>query len=190
MMDDTKCNDEQPNESSANPPKYMIDVKNGYKHLAASIIDSQTTIPLGILHLFKVFLPLRCEYSHFIGIKDPDNHREIEKHQYYIDTMEEMQRILSESAADQATKASQQLQPSFLGKRKPSISNLDWQEQRKAVKATSKPMQALKTAKEKRTQPDSAWKPVIFEKTEVEKKFAVTAVKPMSYAAAAAVRVK
>lgn len=189
MMDDTEPNDEKPNESSANTPKYMIDVKNGYEHLAASIIDSQTTIPLDILHLFEVFLPLRCEYSHFIGIKDPDNHREIEKHQYYIDTMEEMQRTLSEAAADQATKASQQ-QSSFLGKRKPSISNLDGQEQRKAVKATSRPMQALKTAKEKRTQPFSAWKPAIVEKTEVEKKCAVTAVKPMSYAAAAAVSVK
>lgn len=141
---------------SPNHPKYSMPV-NHFITLADALINSekQAQIPSSTLSLLDELIDKRALYSHLMShpqIKpaDDDSNEEYEKHQHFIDVMEDVRTILGRQSTEKAQVDALQPTPavkpavatiqrhnSTLGKRKTSITNLGGTEQRKVGKKAS-----------------------------------------------------
>jgi len=141
---------------SPNHPKYHMPV-NHFIVLADALVRSekQAHIPSSMLSMLDKIIDERALYSHLMAHPDIQSvddalNNEHEKHQYFIDVMEDVRTILGRRSTEKPevdtlqptpavrpTGATIQRHTSTLGKRKPSITELDGTEQRKVVKKAS-----------------------------------------------------
>jgi len=189
---------------SPNHPKYWMPV-NHFITLADAIIQSekQAQIPSSMLSLLDKLIDERGLYSHLMAhpqVKSVnDDNEEYEKHQHFIDVVEDVRTILGgrsmevprtaelrPTPAVKPTDAGISRSNSTLGKRKTSVTSLDGSEECKVAKKASASASAPATQQRPMHVLRRNDKPItLSSKSEGIDKTCAAAVKPMSWASIA-----